>query len=92
MISIPWTSPNVLLSCLVSLICLAGPSGCTSKPSTTGARFVVATTNEAVRDDGDALAILAGWDVRLAGQPFEAHDLPTRAGLLSYGRLRFHCV
>ncbi len=53
------------------------------------ARFVVATTNEAVRDDGDALAILAGRDVRLAGQPFEAHDLPTRAGLLSYG-LRWH--
>lgn len=44
MISISWTSPNVLLSCLAGLICLAGPSGCVSKPSTTGARFVVATS------------------------------------------------
>ena len=53
------------------------------------ARFVLATLDDAVRDVGGPYELLAGWDPSRAGEPFEAHDVPTRAGRLSYG-IRWH--
>lgn len=55
----------------------------------TSAAFVIAALDGAVADDGRSLALVPAWDPTRAGEPFEAHDVATRAGRLSYG-IRWH--